>query len=32
MINNVATGLCLEGASTAKCRAGAASQEWTFTY
>jgi arabinogalactan endo-1,4-beta-galactosidase len=32
MISNVATGLCLEGASTAKCRAGAASQEWTLTY
>src|SRR4051812_5942356 len=32
MISNVATGLCLEGAATAKCRAGAASQEWTFTY
>src|SRR3954465_6983389 len=30
MISNVGTGLCLEGASTAKCRAGAASQEWTF--
>src|SRR4051794_22640642 len=32
MISNVATSLCLEGAATAKSRAGAASQAWTITY
>src|SRR4051812_45432292 len=31
MISNVATGQCLDGASTAKC-AGAASQQWTLSY
>ena len=31
-ISNVGDGRCLDGATLASCRAGAASQEWTFTY